>query len=120
MLAKVNRLRSRRDYERVFKKGQTYFSPFFNLKIALSNQSKSRFGIIISANISKKATIRNLFKRRISAIIKKNINDFQAGLDLAIKVKPAAINLKYKELECSLLSLFGYAGIIKNKNNDPH
>lgn len=115
MLAKINRLRSSRNYDRIFKNGQTYFSPFFNIRILSSNLEKPRFGIVISTSISKKATIRNLFKRRISAIIRKNINDFQIGFDLVIKVKPAAINMKYKELEYTLISLFGYAGIIKNK-----
>ncbi|KKQ76122.1 MAG: Ribonuclease P protein component [Candidatus Kuenenbacteria bacterium GW2011_GWA2_42_15] len=116
MLAKDNRLRSHRDYGRVFKKGQTYFSPFFNLGVLFSKLNKSRFGVIISANISKKATIRNLFKRRINSIIQKNINNLETGLDLTIKVKPAALNLEYSGLEHSLTSLFYYAGVLKNKS----
>ncbi|HRY63095.1 MAG TPA: ribonuclease P protein component [Patescibacteria group bacterium] len=114
MLAKNNRLRTKKDYDLVFKKGQTYFSPFFNLKISLAARPTTRFGIIISTNISKKATARNLLKRQIRTIIRKNLANIKDNLDIIINTKPASLVLNYQELEQELLFLFNQAHIFKS------
>jgi ribonuclease P protein component len=46
------------------KPGKIIKSQFFNLKIFSGNLSYSRFGVIISNKVSKKATKRNLLKRQ--------------------------------------------------------
>jgi ribonuclease P protein component len=115
MLAKKNRLRLKKEYETVFKKGQRYFSPFFNLTVCTSNTKDTRFGIVISTNISKKATERNQLKRRIRHIIRKNLALIKEGFDLSINTKIASLLLNYSGLEQELLFLFKKAGILKNK-----
>ncbi|NMC51376.1 ribonuclease P protein component [Candidatus Kuenenbacteria bacterium] len=115
MLAKNNRLRLKKEYDQVFKKGQRYSSPFFNLVIHHLVDSKNRFGIIISTNISKKATVRNLLKRRIRAIIKKHLSEFKDGFDIVIIAKISSVLLSYSELEQELVSLFYKSHILKNK-----
>ena len=53
MLAKKHRLAKNKDIQNVLKRGQIYFSPFFNIKILENNYYNSRFCIVVSTNISK-------------------------------------------------------------------
>ncbi|NMB48726.1 ribonuclease P protein component [Candidatus Kuenenbacteria bacterium] len=113
MLAKKNRLSAQKEYDLVFKKGQIYFSPFFNVRVATLIVGPSRFGIVTSTNISKKAVARNLIKRRIRAIISKNLANIKDNLSITIHVKPASLNLDYPSLEKELLFLFKKGSIFK-------
>lgn len=49
----------------VGKKGKVLKTPFFLVKIFSSALDFSRFGVVVSSKISKKATERNRLKRRV-------------------------------------------------------
>ena len=112
MLAKKYRLSKDKDIQQVFKKGQIYFSPFFNIKILPNNLDVSRFCIVISTKISKKAVVRNRAKRQIRAIIHKNLSKISQNYDFVILTKPAVTIAKFQELEKTLTFLFKKAKII--------
>lgn len=99
MLARKYRLSKDRDIQLVFKKGQIYFSPFFNLKILANNLENSRFCIIISTNISKKAVVRNKAKRQLRTIIQKNMANISKNCDIIILTKPPVTIASYQELD---------------------
>ncbi|HOZ36911.1 MAG TPA: ribonuclease P protein component [bacterium] len=113
MLAKQNRLSAQKDYDLIFKKGQVYFSPFFNVRVAGLVVGPSRFGIVTPTSLSKKAVARNLIKRRIRVIIFKNLAKFKDNLSIAIYTKPASLNLDSSSTEKELFYLFKKAAIIK-------
>jgi len=109
MLAKSSRLAKAKDFEKIFKRGKSFYTKIFSIK-ALANESGiNRYGIVISTKVSKKAVIRNKLKRRFQAALKEYDSQLKSGHDLVIIASPAAINLKYKviksELEKSLLTL---------------
>lgn len=74
MLPKVNRLKKKKDFERVFKEGRGAKGKFVYVKAVSNDSGMSRFGIVISKKVSKQAIIRNKEKRRIRAVIRKNID----------------------------------------------
>ena len=114
MLAKKNRLCAQKDYDLVYKKGQTYFSPFFNVRVMASPSAPTRFGIVTAISISKKATVRNLVKRRIRAVFTTNLAKIKDNLSITIHTKPACTLLNYQDLEAELLFLLKKAGAVKN------
>lgn len=71
--------------------------PFFILKIFPSCYNFSRFGIIISRKVSKKAVIRNRFKRLIFNFLKENKEKFPAADYLTI-IYPEIIKLDKNNL----------------------
>ena len=71
MLPKKNRLTKKNDFDRVFKKGISVFDYILGIKILKNNLPDSRFGIIVSNKISKKANERNKIKRQIRECLKK-------------------------------------------------
>jgi len=70
MLPKIRRL-PRPDFLHTKKTGATQRFPDFNLIHCSSPRSYSRFAVVISAKISKKAVVRNRLKRQIYAAVDK-------------------------------------------------
>jgi len=112
MLAKRNRLKRKRDFERVFKKGQGFKQGFLYLKIKENSLKSSRFGFIVSKKFSPKATIRNKIKRRLRELVKIKLPEIKKGIDAIIVVMPGAEN-EFQKLRDTLDKLFKKAKIIK-------
>jgi ribonuclease P protein component len=66
----------------------------------------SRFGIIVSAKISKKAAIRNKIKRQIREIIRLQLQNIKSGQDNAIIVLAPIISENYQTIEKELNQIF--------------
>ena len=105
MLIQENRLRKKKDFDAVFKKGDGFKQGFLYLKIRKNNLGASRFGFVISKKFSKKAVIRNKTKRRLSEIIKAKLSEIKKGMDIIVVVMPGAEN-EFQELEDTLSKLF--------------
>jgi len=112
MLAKANRLKKKKDFERVFKIGRGFKEDFLFLKNAKNNLKSSRFAFIISKKFSKKATLRNKIKRRLSELIRLKMPEIQKGIDGIIVIMPGLEKTDFWELEEIINKLFQKAGII--------
>lgn len=106
MLKKENRIRLDKEFDRVFKAGQSFYGKEMGLKIAKNDLAVSRFGILINTKVSKKAVVRNKIKRQIRAIIEANLSRISNGYDLVIIVFPQILDKNFKEIEKILLSGF--------------
>ena len=62
MLAKKNRL-DRKTLEEVFKRGRSFSTPLFNFKF-LRHVGPSRISFVAPKSVAKKATQRNLLRRK--------------------------------------------------------
>ncbi len=111
MLPKVNRLKKKKDIEKVFKKGKGLKEDFLFLKFSPNNLKKSRFGIIVSQKISKKATIRNKIKRRIKAIIIQKLPKIKKETDIVLVALPGLETKDLWEIEDVINRLFEKAKI---------
>lgn len=75
MAAQKYRLKTKNDFDRIFKKGKNLKEGLLVLKVAESNLSNFRFGFIISQKVSKKATVRNKLRRRLRNIAEKKLQE---------------------------------------------
>ena len=112
MLPKKNRLKKKKDFEKVFKTGKGYKEDFLFLKIAGNNLKTSRFGFVVSKKFSKKALIRNRIKRRLRELVKLKLSEIKKGIDGIILVNPGLEDKDFWELEEIINKLFKKAGII--------
>ena len=55
MLSIKNRLKKKKDFAQVFKKGKNFKDDALSLKFAKNNLAASRFAFIVSLKVSKKA-----------------------------------------------------------------
>jgi len=72
-------------------------------KPKISNSKKTKSLLInVSSRVSKKATVRNLLKRRIRAIVRPILKIDNQNTYLII-VKPEAVKLSYQDLKDEIL-----------------
>lgn len=112
MLAYKYRLTKNKDFERVAKFGRVIFCREMGIKWIKNDLSISRFAIIVSLKIDKKATVRNKIKRRIRTIIFQNLKTMKSGFDIMILTNPEIKNLNYWEIKEKLEGLLKKAQLL--------
>jgi len=117
MLKKQYRLTKNKEFETVTRQGKAVYSPVLLIKNINNNFNYSRFGFIVSNKVSKKASQRNLIKRRIRDIISQVLDNITKGKDIVIIVSPKIINeqgkvMVYEKIEKNLLNSLHKAKLI--------
>ena len=111
MLPASSRLFKESDFKRLALKGRFTFGVLFNLKVLRNPEEVSCFGVVISAKVSKKATVRNLIKRRKTDAIRLMLPELKIGFDAMLIVKKEAIGMNYKAIEAEIRKVFKKAGL---------
>lgn len=101
MLRRDVRLNRQRDIKRVFQKGRHIYSDLFRVSWLPNKSDYPRVTVIIGLKFSKKATERNLIKRRVR----------HALANLIERLKPMDIILQPKGQD---IKKFDYQTIVKN------
>jgi len=114
MLPKENRLKKKKDFKEVFKKGKGFRKDFLFLKIKNNSFKKIRFGFIVSREISKKAVIRNKIKRRLREIIKKELSKIKPGIDGVLIAKKGIEKKDFLEIKEVVFQLLKKAKIFND------
>jgi ribonuclease P protein component len=92
------RLRLRRDFLRVQKRGRKHHSPNFVVACASQLSSgPSRVGFSVSRRVGN-AVVRNRLKRRLREFVRLRRRELPAARDLVVIAKPGAAKLSYAEL----------------------
>lgn len=76
-LNKKNRLKKKKDFETVFKKGKAVRGNFLFGKYYKNDLGIPRIAFVVSLKVSKKAVIRNRIRRIISEVVSKNLSKVQ-------------------------------------------
>jgi len=106
MLSKLNRLKKKRDFEKVFKMGKGFKQDFLALKFNKNGLKNSRFGFIVSLKVSKKAVVRNKVKRRLREAVRARIKNFKKGFDIALIALPDSSTKDFEEIDRVVERLF--------------
>jgi len=113
MLARINRLKKKADFDRVFKAGKGFKDGFLYFKIARNNLTVNRFGFIVGKKFSLKATLRNRVKRKIAEVIRIISPRLEKGVDVVIVVLPGFQVNDIWELAGMVEELLRKSGILK-------
>ncbi len=112
MLKKEQRIHKKKEFDLFFglnfkkNRGINLSSPNLIFKILFKTTPGSKFGFIVSNQVDKRATARNLIKRRLREIVRLNLNKFKLPIEALILAKIGAKKLEYSALEKELVSLF--------------
>lgn len=98
MLSSENRLRKRKEFGYIYKKGKVVHSPYLNIIYVDNNRKNFKMGFSISKKIGK-AVVRNKTKRRLSAIIRENLNLIKNEYNYVVVAKPDIDKLTYAQLK---------------------
>jgi ribonuclease P protein component len=112
MLPKKNRLKNKKDFEKIFKDGKGFKEGFLFLKTRGNNLKESRFGFVVSLKVSKKAVVRNRVKRRLREIIKEKLLEVNPGIDAVLIVRKGIEEEDSSTTKETINSLFKKAKIL--------
>lgn len=99
MLSREYKLKKDNDFKKVFEKGKFYRNDFIKIRFLKNNLGITRFGIVISSKISKKAVSRNRVRRRLEEIIRIRLDQIRSGFDIVVLFEPEVIGKNYKQIE---------------------
>ena len=105
VLPKRNKISDNSEFEKIYRKGRKMQGEFLTLIFLKNRNGISRFGVVVSGKVSKKATERNRIKRKITEIIRKDFADFKGGFDFLILAKPESLSKKSDNLKKDLMSI---------------
>lgn len=88
MLPKTNRLTKKKDFDAVFKSGESIKNDFLVCKVLKNQLATSRFGFVVSKKVSGKATVRNLVRRRLRKAVADKLGGITKSADVVIITLP--------------------------------
>jgi ribonuclease P protein component len=97
MLPQINRIKKKKDFDFIFKKGKSLKTSLLVFKILKNGLDYNRFASVVSLKVSKKAVVRNKIRRMFSAIMATKLKPADGiGKDIVI-VAFSGIDKKPKE-----------------------
>lgn len=113
MLPSQHRLNKKIDIDRVFKRGRTVYAGDLALRFAPNNLKEARFTVVTSLKVSKRATKRNLLKRRLRETVRRDIlPNIKQNVDGLLLTKAPLLTLPYVDLKILVAQLFKKARLI--------
>lgn len=113
MLPKENRLKKKKNFEKVIKQKEVFFSQVLGLKKTKNNLKVTRIGIVVGQKISKKAVLRNKIKRRLRHILRDNLEKIKKGYDLIFFTKKGIEKKEFSQLKKEITNLLKRAKIFQ-------
>ena len=114
MLDKKHRLKEKKDFEEVIKKGKFYSEDLLVFKKIKNNLSRTRVGFVVSQKVSKKAVVRNKIKRRLRQIIKTNLAEIKPGFDIIFFTKKGIEEKDFSEIKKTIEKLLKKAKLLND------
>ncbi len=98
-----HRIRSSRDFQRIYRQGQLLQDEYFRIFYCPSPDGVPRLGLSVGKGLGK-AVLRNRVKRALREAFRLNKELF-AGLEVIVQPKPTAVHLSGKEVQERFLAL---------------
>lgn len=117
MLPREFRLRSRRDFQRVYRAGRSWAVPLLALHL-LPQPSGRRVGFSVSKKVGNAVT-RNTVRRRLSEVVRAELPDWKGGVDGILVARAAAAQAPYEQLAAAVRELARRARLIREPDTSP-
>jgi ribonuclease P protein component len=108
-MRKELRLRHRKDFDAVFRKGRSWNNELLVLRTIPNSLHHSRFGFVTSKKLGG-AVVRNRVRRRLREAIR--VLPLQPGWDAVVSAKVPAAAADFQALRRCLLELFRRAALL--------
>ena len=73
MLAKKNRLRKKKEFNFIYKKGEVFYSKFFTMYVTKTKYNCKKIGFSVSNKVGN-SVVRHKVKRRLCEVVRLNEN----------------------------------------------
>ena len=103
MLKSVNRLKKRKEFNFIYKKGQVIHAPDFSVHFVRAYKKHPQIGISVSKQVGN-SVVRSRVKRIISEACRLNIAHFDVK-NYVFTAKPSIVNKKSTDIETQLVNM---------------
>jgi len=110
MLKNINRLRDNRSFNRAYKNGRRINGRYVLLFVTANETAHNRFGIVTSKKTGK-AVARNLYKRRLRAILEKEMDRLSGSHDVVVVARHNIGEANFAALQKDMLIVLRKAGL---------
>jgi ribonuclease P protein component len=97
-LSPQERIRNKKEFLHLYKKGSRYRAKYFNLIYISSELIFSRMAVVISKNVGN-AVIRNKFKRQMRSLFRRNKDMLESSFDILIIAKKEMLGASWLMLQ---------------------
>ena len=111
-MRKELRLRRRKDFDAVFRRGRAWNNEFLVLRTLPNGLDHNRYGFVTSKRVGH-AVVRNKVRRRLREAVR--VLPAEPGWDIVISAKRAAAQAGFQELNRAVTELLGRARILKKE-----
>jgi len=115
MLGKENRLRKKHEFGKVTSEGNILQSDLFGLAYLKNNLDLTRFGVVVSTRVSKKAVSRNRIKRIFHSALRRCLDRIKKGFDVVFLVKRKAVGVNSNNLRIEIEEFLTKAGLLEKE-----
>lgn len=116
-IMKIIKLKSNRDFRRVYQRGKSYVCPYFVVYVNPNRSSDIRLGITAGKKIGN-AVKRNRAKRVITAAFRAVYPYLLAGTDFVIVARTRILDVKSTKVEALLSKILSDNGALQSQTNE--
>ena len=104
MLPKSNRLKKRKEFAYIYKKGKRFNSKNLSLIETESKLNLTKIGFSVSNKIGK-AVVRNKIKRQLRFIVRKQLNNLRIHQNFVLIAHPTIVECDFSKIEAEVIYL---------------
>lgn len=108
-----HRLAKKTDIDRTWKKGRSFATPIFSLKVAKNELPVSRFAVVVGLKASKRAVVRNTAKRRVREAVRALLPQIAPGYDVLILGRQKLTQATFAEVSATLRFALEKTGLVR-------
>ena len=113
MLNKNNRLRKKYQFQYIYKSGNYLSDKSVALHFVSSKTKSVKVGFAVTKKIGH-AIKRNLIRRRLREIIRKQLPNLKQNYNIILVAKEAILETEFQNLEKQIINLLKRANLFKN------
>ncbi len=111
-MRRAQRLRHRRDFAAVYRRGRPYRSELLVLRVLATDQPTSRFGFTTGKALGN-AVVRNRLKRRLREAVRTQ--SVSSGWDVVVNARRGSGSASYQRLTEEVKQLLQRAGLLERE-----
>lgn len=112
MLKRLYRVTKDKEFQAIYRRGRFQSTALFSINYLPGKKNVSRVGIVVSKKITKKATERNLIKRRIREVVQEIYPTIKNNYDIVISVKKPVMDANFDTIKTTIKDMFTKTGLI--------
>lgn len=114
MLQRRYRLRLSSDLQQVRQEGRSWRHPLLVLLVKANQNDVSRFAFVAGRRIGN-AVVRNRCRRLMREVVRRHLNEIEAGWDMMLIVRSPLTAVSYQNVETAVLQLLTRANLLQTQ-----